>query len=105
MSTKQQQPTNTGYATVVALLPRQDGRWKMHDGTLHFQSGYLDRVTLADGEVPFSQGPRGINLSLNILKERQYRDGKLVGSIEYVTWENGLLVASAVVAENAEIVP
>ena len=105
MSAKQQQPVNTGYATLVALLPRDDGRWKMHDGTLHFQSGYLDRVTLTGADVPYSHGPRGINLSLNVLKDSQYRDGKLVGSIEYLTWENGLLVARTVVAEGAEIVP
>jgi hypothetical protein len=105
MTTKQQQTSNTGYVNLVALLPREDGRWKMHDGTLYFRSGYLDRVTLTGGEVPATHGPLGLNVSLNILQGSQYRDGKLVGTIEYVTFENGLLVARTIVAEGAEIVP
>ena len=105
MSAKQQQPRNTGYVSLVVLLPREDGRWKMHDATLHYQSGYLDRVTATGAEIPSAHGPLGLNVSLNILKDSQYRDGKLFGTIDYATWENGLLVARAVVAQDAEIVP
>jgi hypothetical protein len=105
MSRKDEQRRQTGDLTLVVLLPRPDGRWKMHDATLHFQSGLLDRLTVSGADIPTNQGSFGLTVSLNVLKDSQYRDGKLFGTIEYATWQDGRLVASAVVAQDAEIVP
>jgi hypothetical protein len=105
MSAKDRQRSQTGDVTLVVLLPRPDGRWKMHDATLHFQSGVLDRLTVSGADIPTVQGTFGLSVSLNILKDSQYRDGKLFGTIEYVTWQDGRLVASSVVAQDVEVIP
>jgi hypothetical protein len=105
MSAKDRQRSQTGDLTLVVLLPREGDRWKMHDATLHFQSGLLDRLTVEGAGVPYDQGPLGITVSLNILKDSQYRDGRVFGTIEYATWQDGRLVATAVMAQDAEIIP
>jgi hypothetical protein len=84
-------------------FPVDGNKWHVKTGTVIYRNGFLNGLGVDEEDISQSFGPHGMSTSFTFLGRTRLKDGKLIGDIYGMTYNDGQLITDVLVAEGVEI--
>jgi hypothetical protein len=78
-------------------------KWHVKSGTVIYSNGFLNGLEVDGEDMSQSFGPHGMSTSFTFLGTTRLKEGKLIGDIYGMTYNDGQLMTDVLVAEGVEI--
>ena len=85
-------------------FPVDGNKWRIKPATVTFSCGFLDGLEVEGEDISHSFGQYGMSVTFTYLASPLPKEGKGIGDVYGVTYNDGQMMTNVLVAEGTEIV-